>query len=126
MQAILSIMLAVLCINVGIYFVGNLMGIDTLTNAALDPTELQNDLEGEINTLNPDEGGINPIFSFGDFEKAIEIFEGIFAGGWIVDIIQGVCFNCPGLEYFTAPLQIVLLLLNVFGVLGFLRGINII
>jgi hypothetical protein len=119
-------MLAVLCINVGIYFVGNLMGITTLTDAALDPTELGGDLEGEINTLNPDEGGINPIFSFGDFEKAIEIFEGIFAGGWIVDIIEAVCFNCSGLEYFTTPLQVILLLLNVFGVLGFLRGINII
>lgn len=126
MQAILSIMLAVLCINIGLYFVGNLMGIDTLSNAALNATTLQTDLEGEINSLNPDQGGINPIFSFGDFEKALEIFEGIFAGGWIVNIIESVCFNCSGLEYFTIPLQLVLLLLNVFGVMGFLRGINII
>ena len=126
MQAFFSITLAILCINIGTFFVGNLMGIDTLINASIDPADLNGEFQGQVDSLQPNEGGFNPLLTFGDYTKAIEFLEGIFAAGWIVNMIQLVCFDCPGLEYFTIPLQSVIFLLNVIAIIGLLRGINIV
>ena len=127
MQAIFSITLVVLCINVGIYFVGNLMGIGTLQNASIDPEDLNSNFQNQTEQLEPAEGGLGIISTLVvGLTDAIEFLEGVFAGGWIVQQIELLCMNCEGLEYFTVPLQSVLLLLNIIGIVGLIRGINII
>jgi len=129
MQLYFSLSLFFFCLNIGVYFVGNVSGNQFLIDAAIPGTgdgSLENDLKGQISALNNSGGGFNPTLIFGPFDVAIQILENIFAGGFIVDMIQSLCFNCNDLIYFTAPFQVMLLFLNIIAVVGLLRGINII
>lgn len=116
-EIVLAFNLFVLCINVGFYFIGNGLGIDSVSNMSLDVETINS----ELNSTSQDfgtQGGFNPELIFGDFGRAITLFMQIISGGYILETLTNVGLS----QDLIIPMQMVIGFSTVISLLYLLSG----
>lgn len=133
-QAVLTLNLLFLFINLGFLFIGGILdtanGVTSsdptsLAGKSIDFDELGSNANNTVQSLNSTGGGFNTAFIFGDFGKAISMFMdtastgiALLSGGYIVHTLEAVGF--PG--SFTGPFQAIVLVMNVGAVAYLVSG----
>lgn len=85
MYMILSAQLFVICISAAMWFFGQELGIPDVEDRSLNMEGLEDSFNATAQTYRT--GGFDPIFIFGDFQKAITQFLDIVSGGYVFDMM---------------------------------------
>lgn len=125
MQTILSIWVFTLCLNLGFFFIGNVLGISSLQHTYIDPQAYIQSQTALVKNSTGGNEGFNTVFVFGDFIKAINMFLALYTNQPLIDMIGLICLNCQGIVYFTLPLQAIFAILNTIAIIALLRGVQI-
>lgn len=102
-----------LCVNLGFWWIGNTLGVESLTGNSIDFETLNSTMAGHADDFESG-GGFNFDFIFGDFGKGLTQFWNIISGGYLLATMTNIGFD----ENFIFPLQVI-----AVGYLGVIAGV---
>lgn len=107
----------IFCLNVGIYFIANGLGMSELVDRSIDFTELNQTLVERGDSFESDP--FNTLFIFGDFNFGADEFWSLLSGAYFTNTMD----NLGMASYLTFPLQVTIFgFLLIGGVVYYISG----
>ena len=116
-QIVSALMLFMLCLNGGFWFIGNALGIPGIAVFSTDFETLNDDYNTTAQGFD-DDGGFNPVLIFGDFGKGINVFMELISGKYVLQTMTNFGFS----DAFVFPLQVIVAFLTVVSLIYLVSG----